>query len=146
MQRFDLNPVDNHNDYSTPNPFEIFTWSCSPNTNVSTGFAVGSGLDNTTQIALGEPNCRTSAGFWAYYSGHVGAVDWYLPSADELYLIYQNKDSLGRDFPALQGEPVTYWSSTQSGSSEAVYTDFSTGAMLTAPKLRKMNAIAIREF
>jgi hypothetical protein len=52
-------------------------------------------------------------------------MDWYLPSRDELNLLYQNKDAVGGF--ATTGH-ATYWSSTQKGTlSFTKFEDFAKG-------------------
>jgi hypothetical protein len=52
-----------------------------------------------------------AAGLANSYRGG-GYIDWFLPSRDELNLLYQAKDVIGGF--ATSGHP-TYWSSTQKG-------------------------------
>jgi hypothetical protein len=84
----------------------------------ATGTYIGLGLPNTLSIILsavltGTTNLSSfAAGLANSYRGG-GYMDWYLPSKDELNLLYQNKDAVG-DF-ATSGIPG-YWSSTQKGS------------------------------
>ncbi len=57
-----------------------------------------------------------------------GCDDWYLPSYEELYVLYQNKATLG-DFSDTFGSNSTYWSATPSAVStyEAYKVRFYTG-------------------
>jgi hypothetical protein len=76
----------------------------------ATDEAIGTGKQNTIDIMNG---CAT-AGIAARLCGDLvlgGYSDWYLPSRDELYQLYLNKDLIG-GFT----HDRYYWSSTQSSS------------------------------
>jgi hypothetical protein len=83
-----------------------------------TGTYIGLGLPNTLAIitsalVTGTTNMSSfAAGLANSYRGG-GYIDWFLPSKDELNLLYQAKDSIGGF--ATTGHP-TYWSSTQKGT------------------------------
>ena len=83
-----------------------------------TGTYIGLGLPNTLAIitsalVTGTTNMSSfAAGLANSYRGG-GYIDWFLPSKDELNVLYQAKDSIGGF--ATTGHP-TYWSSTQKGT------------------------------
>ena len=83
-----------------------------------TGTYIGLGLPNTlaiitSAIVTGTTNMSSfAAGLANSYRGG-GYIDWFLPSKDELNLLYQAKDAIGGF--ATTGHP-TYWSSTQKGT------------------------------
>ena len=83
----------------------------------ATGTYIGLGLPNTlaiitSAIVTGTTNMSSfAAGLANSYRGG-GNIDWFLPSKDELNLLYQAKDAIGGF--ATSGHP-TYWSSTQKG-------------------------------
>jgi hypothetical protein len=87
----------------------------------ATGTYIGLGLPNTlgiitSAIVLGTTNMSSfAAGLANSYRGG-GYVDWFLPSRDELNLLYQAKDAIG-GFATNQtpGVSPAYWSSTQKG-------------------------------
>jgi hypothetical protein len=85
----------------------------------ATGTYIGLGLPNTLSIILsavltGTTNMSSfAAGLANSYRDEGGHMDWYLPSKDELNLLYKNKDAVGGF--ATSGIPG-YWSSTQKGS------------------------------
>ena len=96
----------------------------------ATGTYIGLGLPNTLSIILsavltGTTNLKSfAAGLANSYRGG-GYMDWYLPSKDELNLLYQNRAAVGGF--ATSGFP-TYWSSTQKGSlSFTKFEDFAKG-------------------
>ena len=84
----------------------------------ATGTYIGLGLPNTlaiitSAIVTGTTNMSTfAAGLANSYRGG-GYIDWFLPSKDELNLLYLAKDAIGGF--ATTGYP-TYWSSTQKGT------------------------------
>jgi hypothetical protein len=84
----------------------------------ATGTYIGLGLPNTLSIILsavltGTTNLKSfAAGLANSYRGG-GYMDWYLPSKDELNLLYENRLAIGGF--ATTGH-ATYWSSTQKGS------------------------------
>jgi hypothetical protein len=87
----------------------------------ATGTYIGLGLPNTlgiitSAIVLGTTNMSSfAAGLANSYRGG-GYIDWFLPSRDELNLLYQAKDDIG-GFATNQtpGVSPAYWSSTQKG-------------------------------
>jgi hypothetical protein len=87
----------------------------------ATGTYVGLGLPNTlaiitSAVVTGTTNMSSfAAGLANSYRGG-GYVDWFLPSRDELNLLYQVKDAIG-GFATNQtpGVSPAYWSSTQKG-------------------------------
>jgi hypothetical protein len=99
-------------------------WGCE-GTSISTGFAVGTGAQNTINIIAGCP----TAGIAAKLCGDLvesGYSDWYLPSQEELSRIYTNRAIVGVFANAR------YWNSTEGGASAAGSMDFSgTGGYVT---------------
>ena len=95
----------------------------------ATGPYTGLGLPNTlgiitSAIVLGTTNMSSfAAGLANSYRGG-GYVDWFLPSKDELNLLYQAREAIG-GFATAQtpGVSPAYWSSTQKGSIS--FTNFS---------------------
>jgi hypothetical protein len=96
----------------------------------ATGTYVGLGLPNTlaiitSAIVTGTTNMSSfAAGLANSYRGG-GNIDWFLPSKDELNLLYQARDAIGGF--ATSGIPG-YWSSTQKGGiSFTNFTSFANG-------------------
>jgi TonB-dependent SusC/RagA subfamily outer membrane receptor len=72
------------------------------------GKTIGTGYQNTTDIVLGCPDEGIAAKI-CYELEMNGYSDWFLPSIDELFLMYTNLYTIG-----LGGfEDCFYWSSTQ---------------------------------
>jgi hypothetical protein len=85
-----------------------------PNTTVfgASGTAIGTGASNT-KIMI--DNCTGGAGFEAVNLNYGGQTDWFLPSFDELQVIYSLRNSLGLGSgDAASG--YLYWSSTESSN------------------------------
>lgn len=84
------------------------------------GIAIGTGNVNTNTIVSikGAGNYAAKLCYDLILGGYSG---WYLPSKDELSMLFLNKDLIG-GFAALP-----YWSSTESGSNFAWHECFSTG-------------------
>jgi hypothetical protein len=100
-----------------------------------TGTAIGSGSANTTAI-IAVFNSGTAANLCRNYSGG-GYTDWFLPSKDELYLIYQNIHLYG-----LGNFVGTYYCSSEVNAGDAHALAFSDGTSTSANKT--MNAQPVR--
>lgn len=64
--------------------------------------------------------------------------DWYLPSIDELSLLYQNKFNVNKTLTNIVGSNVignvAYWSSTEFSSTDAMYFNLGFGTLTTINK------------
>lgn len=102
---------------------------------------IGKGLFNTNAIisTLSGPMTSYAAGLARSYNGG-GYDDWYLPSKDELNLLYLSKDIIGGFADNY------YWSSTEYSSAEAWYQYFVGGSQLYNYKSGTLNIRAIRSF
>ncbi len=107
----------------------------------STGTAIGTGLSNTNTIIASQGAIATSyaAGLARAYTGG-GYNDWYLPSKDELNILYINKVAIG----GFAG--VRYWSSTEAGNNFAWWQEFQYGGYLSSNKSNSCYVRAIRSF
>jgi hypothetical protein len=93
-------------------------WGCPYTTIGGLSSALGTGMNNTTRIVT---VCTSaSAAQLCNDLNTNGYSDWYLPSKDELYKLYQNKNLIGGFSNAA------YWSSTEQGEN-AWYIHFSNG-------------------
>jgi prepilin-type N-terminal cleavage/methylation domain-containing protein len=114
------------------------TWGCGYS--VSTSTAYGTGEANTAAIVASCAN----TGIAAYLAQNLteGAYsDWYLPSKDELNLLYQYKDEIG-GFATDRD----YWSSSQATFPFAYLQSFSDGNQGQNLTSRSYYVRAIRSF
>lgn len=76
--------------------------------------------------------------------------DWYLPSKNELYLMFQNKAIIDASALANGGSSFStdyYWSSTEEGQYTAFTVNFSTGSQTTRNKVNYSYSVrAVRAF
>jgi hypothetical protein len=91
-----------------------------------TGLTIGSGKKNTQFIiermkGLGGSNCAAQLCVKMDYNGF---TDWFLPSKDELDLMYKN---LKQKNAGKFGTKISYWSSSQANADSAWYQSFDNG-------------------
>jgi hypothetical protein len=113
----------------------------------ATGSELGSGSGNTDRIIYEHPSIpKTSyaAGVASTYSGG-GFSDWFLPSTDELHMMYNNKLNIEAQ-PGMVGFNTNYWSSTEGNEDEAFFYDFSHGISDEIQKSDKYYVRAVRAF
>ena len=100
------------------------------------GTAIGTGSQNTIDIEVGCTANGTAADICANLT-LVGFSDWFLPSSDEINLIWQNlADSDGNGVNTGQSDPNNiggfdnsyYWSSTESDNNNAWIQSFINGS------------------
>jgi hypothetical protein len=94
-------------------------WGCE-GTSITTQNIIGTGLVNTEAIYVTCPQAGIAARI-CYDLDLNGYTDWYLPSKDELDLVYQNQAAIGGFNNGL------YWSSSQATPTTAYYKNFSNG-------------------
>lgn len=79
-----------------------------------------------------------------------GYSDWYLPSIDELHLLWLNRFNVNKTLESISLDPIRIYdqlaSSTETCSHKAWMLDFSTGAMNCVPKWMPFRVRAIRQF
>jgi hypothetical protein len=116
------------------------SWGCSGTSISGTSTAAGTGQANTTAIING---CGT-AGIAARICNDLelnGYTDWFLPSKDELNMVYLNKDAIG------VFANWYYWSSSQYDAGTAWYQYLETGAQGSMFDKGNLYAVrAIRDF
>lgn len=117
-------------------------WGCA-GTSIpeSEGLAVGTGLSNTNAILT---VCST-AGIAAKICSDLvlgGYSDWYLPSMDELNLMYNNLKLMGLGSFAA----ASYWSSSEYSGTNSYFTSFANGTNGSALKSISNRVRAIRTF
>jgi hypothetical protein len=104
------------------------------------GTAVGTGEQNTLDIEAGCTTPGTAADICANLSLG-GYSDWFLPSIDELNLMYKNLKLFG-----VGGFGDYYWSSSEFYSSVALLQNFSNGNQYTHHKDITYLVRAVRAF
>jgi len=97
------------------------TWGCY-GTAISGATAIGTGHQNTHDMTAA--GC-TAAGIANAYAGG-GYTDWFIPSKDELNQLYLNRVAIGGF------NTYSYWSSSESGASNAWYQVFVNGTLGTS--------------
>jgi hypothetical protein len=116
-------------------------WGCLGTTiNGADGLAQGSGSQNTIDILNGCAEAGTAAKMCSdLVSG--GFSDWYLPSKEELNLMFQKKDMIGGFIKD------NYWSSSEVNADRAWLQDFDAGNQYsTTTKDWQTSVRAIRSF
>jgi len=112
-------------------------------TNIATGTAIGTGQANTLAIIAG---CYETGNAAHYVNNLVqgGYSDWYLPSKDELNVLYLNRVALG----GFSGGPENefYQSSSQSDDIFVFVQNLVTGQVFTPGKNGSRLLRAIRSF
>ena len=101
--------------------------------------AVGTGATNTALIIAGCAEANTAAKVAHAYSLN-GYNDWYLPSKDELNLLYAQKAVVG-GFASFN-----YWSSTELDSTNAWFQNFFSGSPYDYRKDYSLPVRAVRAF
>ena len=108
-------------------------WSNLPSTRVGlTGTAIGTGRSNTASI-VAQPGSASSAALLCDRLVEGGYSDWYLPSQDELSMLYANQAMIG-GFATEWAAGSVYWSSSEFGSDEAWSQDFGTSTQYNAAR------------
>ena len=106
--------------------------------------AIGTGEQNTTDIVDGCVTSDITAAEIAYALVLGGQTDWFLPSKDELNLMYTN---LHKASPPLGGFSTGYyWSSSETDDSRAWSQGFYGGGQLTNGKGATYSVRPVRAF
>ena len=134
---FYIDGTGNHGLVCAPTDQTSAEWGCNGTSIAGTGTTVGSGAANTAAIMA---SC-TTVGTAAYVCDNLtlsGYSDWFLPSRDELNLMYNNLrvNNLG-------GFTTTgnYWSSSDYSANYAWAIDFTNG---TTPRFNKNETYYVR--
>jgi DUF1680 family protein len=86
--------------------------------------AVGTGRQNTQDMLAACPDPGTAASLCANLTVN-GVGGWFLPSRDELALVYRNLKATGADFgEAGRPDNFSYWASSQLTADMAAHIDF----------------------
>ena len=116
------------------------SWGCYGSSIIGAdGKATGTGAQNTIDIVKGCSTSGTAAKLCDQLVLN-GYSDWFLPSKDELHLLYGQKSKVG-GFSSSE-----YWSSSELSSSYAYYEDFLNGSQYNDYKDYSKKVRAIRSF
>ena len=153
---FYIDETLNHGLVVALNDNESGEWGCSDeeilNANDST---LGSGYRNTLAILASDCEPAGISVIIAAYSASTFISedtlinDWYLPSIDELKLLYQEREWIDDSLTVYNGkrfENTTYWSSTQSGTDKAKSLSFGNGSTKSSYKVSVNEVRSIRAF
>lgn len=116
------------------------------------GDGVGSGEMNTMLIVSQQTVDNTVGSFAALLCANLRRGpygDWYLPSKEELNLMYQNKAAINATALANGGNAFAasfYWSSSEFNGNNAWFQDFFNGNQLNFGKSLNFRVRAIRAF
>ena len=100
---------------------------------------LGHGLKNTQNIIINDNTGNNTAAQKCTTAGYGGYYDWFLPSINELDLLYLQRVAVG----ITGGE---YWSSTENNGSSAKAYNFSSGIISNKSKTNTGQVRAIRAF
>ena len=108
--------------------------------NGNTSTAIGTGLANSNAIIDQTGHTGSAAQVCRSYNGG-GLTDWYLPSKDELNLLYSQKTAVGGF-----AEYTKYWSSSEGSTLSAWSQSFSNGFQGYNGKNSTFRVRAVRAF
>jgi hypothetical protein len=117
----------------------IIWWNGTSSVTGATATAFGTGNANTNTIVASQGAGSYAAKLCSDLSSG-GYSDWYLPSKDELFILYTNRVVLG-NFAAS-----SYWSSSEVSTGSAFLHGFSSGTQGTGGKGFLANVRAVRSF
>jgi len=137
---FYIDSTSKHGLVCAPSDQGSFQWGCN-GTNISTSTAFGTGMANTLAIVNGCSQRPIAASVCNDLVLN-GYDDWYLPSRDELSLMYQNLGTLNLG----NFSNTNYWSSSQFNSDYAWGVNFGLGNVGTNGKSSGSQVRAVRAF
>jgi hypothetical protein len=112
---------------------------------VNRNWGITDTVTGATNIDDGAPNTSKLAAYTIEHAAKVcdqltanGHSDWYLPSSNELSVMYTNRFD-------LQMNNATYWSSTEADSMKAMAQSFSSGMQMPLLKNQTANCRCIRK-
>ena len=108
------------------------------------------GLNNTNAI-VGQAGHTNSAAVLCLNSTNGGQNDWYLPSVDELTLLWQNRFNVNKSLSTITGAATLTiefdcWSSTEDFDGDAFHFVFFSGSTYSDDKNETLYVRAIRAF
>ena len=146
---FYLNTTDGHGLVSDPgatrdsSPWSGVAWGCgSAEMPGADGTAIGDGQQNTIDIVTACPGSTTAASVCADLTLS-GYSDWFLPSRDELALMYTNLKNNGNKGNLHANH---YWSSSDWSTDSAYFVYFATGSAGQDAKTDPDRVRAVRAF
>ena len=125
------------------------TWATGGNQNAAVsgadGTAIGTGEQNTADIVAQSGNvAATSAAVYCSELVSGGQSDWFLPSKDELNLMYTNLHSASTPLGGFSS--VYYWSSSESAAGHARLQGFDSGSQYSDRKTSTYFVRPVRAF
>jgi len=107
------------------------------------------GLSNSNAI-VGQSGHTNSAAALCLNSTSSGQSDWYLPSIDELTLLWNNQFNVNKSLSSIGGATRLvmnyYWSSTEDANSSSWYFNFIDGGANFYNKYNQLYVRAVRAF
>ena len=122
-------------------------WGCSNSSTGITGAdgtAIGTGAQNTLDILNSCTEANSAAAICSTLTLN-DYSDWFLPSKDELNILYTNRVAIANSGGAFDNVGQVYWSSSESGY-KAWIQSLITGQQLSDVKGANYNIRAIRNF
>ena len=110
----------------------------------ATGTAIGTGQANTTLIVNSYGSSEIYAALVCNNLDLEGYTDWFLPSKDELNLMYSNLHQATPAIGDFQGD--FYWNSTEDDAGDAWLQDFGDGGQYFDAKSANQYVRAVRAF
>ena len=105
------------------------------------------GATNTIAILGQAGHTYSAAKLCADYSTPgTSAGDWYLPSIDELSLVYHAKFAINKAYNTNRFTDGNHWSSTEADNEHALHYNFFTGSSSQSTKSSNWKTIAVRAF
>ncbi len=126
------------------------TWSNITGNQVGSAQSTWNGLGNSNAI-VAQPGHVSSAASLCLNSTNGGQTDWYLPSIDELSVLWQNRFIVNKSLSSVGGStplPITgtIWSSTEWNYMYAWMFGFTDASSSFAVKTNAMSVRAVRTF
>ena len=123
---------------------EPASWSRKDTLNGALSAKLGAGYSNSNNIYRTQGNPENEADDYAALECvqliENGYNDWYLPSKNELQIMYLRKNIIGNF------KPFAYWSSTEKNTSTAWYQNFGNGNLVTELKTASYSIRPVRYF
>jgi hypothetical protein len=120
-----------------------FAWSYRNTSLIGTnayGLAIGTGYKNTEAIVTQNAGVVFgAAALTRGYRGPNNLSDWYLPAAEELRALYNQRTTVGASTDG-------YWSSSETGATTAIARDFNLGDPNSLSKGLSFNVRPVRAF